>query len=179
MVYVNNIMKTIGSISQELLFNINKTHLLIVVMLCVCSGNLIKGQQKSDYFYYDSLTQKEVYVVVEKMPVYKGGDPAFQTRSRKENISAFLADFSKRFTLDESADTEPLQTKLKVQFVIDNEGHLIGARIPYKKEKDKLSAFERSGLKTINSMQDWQPGIHEGKAVNVILTTVIHIDRQY
>lgn|GEM_PF-1731721 len=174
-----NIMKITGSISQEFLFRINKTYLLIVVMLCVCSDNLIKGQQKSDFFYCDSLTQKEVYVVVEKMPLYKGSGPTFQTHNWEESVSAFLADFSKRFTLDDSSNAEPLQTRLEVQFVIDKEGHLIGARIPCKKEGDKLSAFEKSGLKTINSMQNWQPGIHEDKAVNVILRIVIHIDRQY
>lgn len=93
-------------------------------MHCVCSGNLIKGQQKSGFVKYDSLTEKKVYVIVEKIPFYKGGDPTFQTRNWEEGISAFLADFSKRFTLDDSADTKLLQTRLEAQFVIDKEGHL-------------------------------------------------------
>lgn len=156
-------MKTIGLISQELLFRINKTYLLIVLVLCICSCNLIKGQQKSDFVTYDSLSQKEVYTFVEKMPFYKGGE------------AAFISDFSRRFRPVYS-DTEPKQTILKVQYVIDKEGHLIGARIYNKKEGDKLSAFEENGLKALNLMQNWQAGIHEDKAVNVILTRVIHVD---
>lgn len=130
-------MKTIGLISQELLFIINKTYLLIVLVLCICSCNLIKGQQKNDFVKYDSLSQKEVYTFVEKMPFYKGGE------------AAFISDFSRRFRPVYS-DTEPKQTILKVQYVIDKEGHLIGARIYNKKEGDKLSAFEENGLKALN-----------------------------
>lgn len=71
--------------------------------------------------------------------------------------------------------TEAKQTILKVQYVIDKEGHLIGARIYNKKEGDKLLAFEENGLKALNLMQNWQAGIHEDKAMNVILTRVIHV----
>ncbi len=106
-----------------------------------------------------------MYVFVEKMPCYKDGDMAFMT------------DFSKYFQYDFSLHSEDnTQTKLQIQFAIDDRGNLIGARI-YNKATDKLTDFEKAGLKALNLMQNWQAGVHEGKVVNVILTKTIHIDK--
>ncbi|WP_125235471.1 hypothetical protein [Prevotella sp. OH937_COT-195] len=62
-----------------------------------------------------------------------------------------------------------------IRLVIDVKGHLIGARI-YNKTVDELTAFEKSGLKALNLMQDWQVGMHNNKLVNVLMTKIIHID---
>ena len=155
-------MKTIGLILPEYLSAINKCSLLIFMLFCLCSCHSVKGQQEN--VKYDSLTQLNVYTFVEKMPMYKGGD------------MAFIADFSRRFQHDFSEnDKEPIQTKLRVQFVIDTEGHLIDARI-YNKKAEELTDFENAGLRTLNLMQDWQSGEHNGKSVNVLITELINID---
>jgi hypothetical protein len=157
-------MMTIGTILIERLLAINKYNLLIIIMFCLYSCHSIKGQQENNSVKYDSLTQRNVYSFVEKMPIYKGGD------------MAFLNDFGKYFHYDYSLHLEgDIQTKLRFQFVIDTEGNLIGARI-YNKTADKLTAFEKTGLKALNLMQDWQSGEHNGKSVNVLLTRMIHID---
>ena len=41
---------------------------------------------------------------------------------------------------------------------------------------DELTTFEKSGLKALNLMQDWQAGMHNNKLVNVLITMTIHID---
>lgn len=156
-------MKIIGLILPERLLAINKYNLLIFIF-CFYSCHSLKGQQESSIVGYDSLTQKNVYVFVEKMPSYKGGEVVFMS----DFIKSFHYDFSKN-------KEEPIQTKLQVQFVIDTKGDLIGARI-YNKETDELTDFEKAGLKALSSMQNWQIGVHRGKAVNVILTRVINID---
>jgi hypothetical protein len=98
------------------------------------------------------------------MPNYKGGDTAFMT------------DFSIHFQYDFSKNNkEPIQTKLRVQFVIDTKGHLIGTRI-YDKKTEELTNFEKAGLNTLNLMQSWQAGEQNGKTVNVLITKIIHID---
>jgi len=151
-------MKTIGLILLERLSVINKYNLLIFAIFCLYSCHSVKGQQ------YDSLTQQNVYTFVEKMPDYKGGD------------RTFMADFNKHFQYDFSTnDKEPIQTKLRVQFVVDTKGRLIGARI-YDKKADELTDFEKAGLKALSLMQSWQAGEHNGKLVNVLITRVIHID---
>ncbi len=158
-------MKTIGLILPERLLVINKFCLLIFTTFCFYSCHSVKGQQKNDFVKYDSLTQQNVYVFVEKMPYYKGGEVAF------------ISDFNGKFQYDFSKSEEELiQTKLQVQFIIDTRGHLIGARIYNKNATDKLTSFEKAGLKALNSMQNWQKGFHKDKAVNVILTKTIHID---
>ncbi len=115
----------------------------------------------NDLAQYDSLTHRNVYTFVEKMPRYKGGQ-------------SFLNDFGKIFHLSSEAHEE-MQTKLRVQFVITKEGQLIGARICDKSEEE-YTGFEKDGLKTLNSMQNWEAGMHNNKAVDVLLTMVIHVD---
>jgi hypothetical protein len=128
----------------------------------------VKGQKENNLVKYDSLTQQKVYTFVEKMPNYKGGD------------DAFMADFGKYFQYDFSKhNKEPVQTKLQVQFVIDTEGRLTGARIYNKTAIGELTAFENAGLKALNLMQNWQSGKHNGKSVNVLMTRIIHIDLNY
>jgi len=128
-------------------------------MFCLHSCYSIKGQQEN--LQYDSLTQRNVYVFVEKMPYYNGGEVAFMT------------DFCEKFQYDFS-ESEDIHTKLRVQFVIDTAGLLIGARI-YNKTADELTTFEKAGLKALNLMQNWQAGKHNNKLVNVLITKTIHI----
>jgi len=161
-IYSNYIMMIIGINLPERLSVINKLHLLIFIMFCLCSCYSVKGQQENAK--YDTLTQQNVYAFVEKMPNYEGGD------------MAFIADFNKHFQYDFSINgKELIQTKLRVQFVVDTKGRLIGARIYYK-SADKLTDFEKAGLKALNLMQSWQAGEHNGKLVNVLITKVINID---
>lgn len=159
-------MKIIGSICRERLLVINKCNLLILIVCCLCSCHLLKGQQKNNLIKYDSLTRQQVYTFVEEMPGYKGGDMAFST------------DFNKHFQYDlAKIRQEQIQTKLRVQFVIDTKGHLVGARI-YDKKAGELTEFEKVGLKALNLMQSWQAGKHKGKLVNVLIVKIIYIDYQ-
>lgn len=114
---------------------------------------------------YDSLTEKRVYTFVEKMPQYKGGN------------RAFLNEFGRKFHY-EYKEYEDIQTKLQVQFVIDKKGRLIGARI-FGKKYEELTNFEKEALKAITSLQNWEPGKHKNKSVDVILTMTIDVDIRY
>ena len=76
-------MKTIGKIRMERLLEINKYNLLFIIMFCLFSCHSVKCEQEN--VQYDSVTQKNVYIYVERMPEYNGGKVAF------------LNDFSKNF----------------------------------------------------------------------------------
>ena len=86
-------MKTIGTIFLEHLLENNKYNLLFIIMFCLYSCHSIKYQQEN--LQYDSLTQKNVYIFVEKMPNYNGGEVAF------------MNDFSKKlqYTFSESGES--------------------------------------------------------------------------
>lgn len=108
-----------------------------------------------------SSCRSNVYTFVDKMPQYKGGE------------EAFLAEFSKNFKYD-SSEKEESQTLVQLQFVIDAKGHLTGARI-YGKRTDQYTALEKSALRTLSGMQDWEVGKLDGNPVNVIMIKSIHI----
>lgn len=110
------------------------------------------------------MTNEYAYTTVEQMPSYKGSN------------SAFMNDFISLFNYAPEQN-ENIQTTLRVQFVINTKGQLIGARI-YNKGLNMLTNFEKAGLKALGQMQDWTPGIHNNKKVNVLLTIPIHIDFQ-
>ncbi len=121
-------------------------------------------QQTNETLLFDKMTNEYVYTTVEQMPSYKGSN------------SAFMNDFISHFNYAPEQN-ENIQTTLRVQFVINTKGQLIGARI-YNKGLNKLTNFEKAGLKALEQMQDWTPGIHNNKKVNVLLTIPIHIDFQ-
>lgn len=141
---------------------LNRWVLLMVIMFSAFSCSSLKNVQDNEFMQYDSLTRKMVYTFVEKMPQYKGG-----------NI-AFIDEFGRKFHY-EFEKHEDIQTRLRVQFVIDKKGALIGARI-YNKKYEELTNFEKEGLKTITSIQNWESGKRKKENVNVMLTMVIDVD---
>lgn len=139
--------------------------LLITTILSVLSCSSLKKAQDINLIQYDSITHKNVYIFVEIMPQYKGGN------------RAFMNEFSKKFHYEDNKH-EGIQTKLRVQFVIDKKGSLTGARI-YNKKYEEITNFEKAGLKAIASMQNWESGKHKNKNVNVLITMSIDIDIQH
>ena len=155
----NDAMTTIGTIYQEFLSKNSRFCLLFVILTGLFSCKSL--EHKQEYTQYDKITRKNVYVVVEEMPKYKGGE------------GVFLKELVDHIQYVTSENNIP-QTRVQVQFVIDKKGHLIGARI-YSKESDALSDFEKAVLKALCSLNDWQAGRQDGKPVNVLLTKTINI----
>ena len=155
----NDAMTTIGTIYQEFLSKNSRFCLLFVILTGLFSCKSL--EHKQEITQYDIITRKNVYVVVEEMPKYKGGE------------GVFLKELVDHIQYVASENNIP-QTSVQVQFVIDKKGHLIGARI-YSKESDALSDFEKAVLKALCSLNDWQAGRQNGKPVNVLLTKTINI----
>ena len=156
-------MSTIGAFGQEFLSKISRFCLLFIMMTGVFSCKSLEDKQ--EYTQYDKITRKNVYIFVEEMPKYKGGEVVFL----KELVNNIQYVFS---------GNANFQTRVQVQFVIDEKGHLTGARI-YGKEPDALSDFEKAVLKALCLTNDWQAGRHNGKSVNVLLTMPINICPNY
>lgn len=136
-----------------------KINIFIVSFLFLVSCNSFK--QVSSDCSFDKITRKCVYIFVEEMPIYNNGE------------SDFVNDIIRRITLPDEAKSEVV-TRINLQFVIDEKGNLIGARI---KDKDELNSFERELLDIINSTgKRWNPGVHYGKKVPVLLTYPLNID---
>ncbi len=116
--------------------------------------------QSNEYYKeYDKVTEKTVYLYIEKMPIYKNG------------LSDFHKDIANNINYKDT-----YQTKIVLEFVIDKKGFLIGERIYNKNLKD-LTLFEISCLKSLKNLQNWKPGTINNKKVNVKMKIPIHIDQ--
>lgn len=156
-------MATIGTTGLEFLSRINRFCFLLVIIAGLFSCKSL--EYKHEGVQYDKISRKNVYIVVEDMPQYKGGE------------TLFLEDFANNIQYDFSGNGN-LQTRVQVQFVIDKKGHLNGARILGEKSGE-LSDFEKSVVKALRLTNDWQPGRHNGKPVNVLLTMTINVDPNF
>lgn len=152
-------MTAIGTTGREFLSKISMFCLLFAIISGVYSCKSL--EHKQEYTQYDKITRKNVFIVVEEMPQYKGGEGVF-LKELANNVQYVYS------------ENDNLQTRVQVQFVIDMKGQLIGARI-YGKESDAISDFEKAVLKALCQTNDWQAGRQNGKPVNVLLTKAINI----
>jgi len=129
---------------------------LLLVFTIFCCSYCSAQNERNNFVKYDSLTQLYVHPLADEMPKYK------------DKHMTFLSDFLDHFQYDPTSE-EQIQTTLKLQFVIDKKGNLIGARIR-DKTNDQYTSFEKAG---------WQPGVFNGEAVNVLISEAIHIHLQY
>ncbi len=94
---------------------------------------------------------KEVFMVVEKMPKYPGGDKALM-----EYLNTYVV-------YPKEAIEKGIQGRVYVQFVVAKDGKISNVEI--LKGVDKL--LDAEALRVIKEMPKWEPGIQKGKAVNV------------
>ncbi len=97
------------------------------------------------------LPDSDIYMVVEQMPTYPGGEDALMA-FLKENIK-----------YPEAAKESGVAGTVYVSFIIDEEGSV--KDISVKRSPDeRLSA---NAIDVIGRMPAWKPGMQDGKAVNV------------
>ncbi|GEM_PF-2214547 len=111
----------------------------------------------------DTIQGRQVLYIAETMPEFPGGESAFGN---------FLANGIKYDSEDHPT------TSATVTFVIDTFGNTVNVEIVEPLYSDKLSTFEQSIVKVINSMPDWKPAEHEGKKVPIRYKIPIHVDPQ-
>jgi hypothetical protein len=107
----------------------------------------------------DTLTRQSVYKVADKMASFPGG------------VEALYKRISKRIRL-RNADNLGDGIKVKVAFVVQQDGKVVGQRIIKNvKGTDLAEQF----LDIIDDFQ-WQPGICNGKVISTIETLPMIID---
>jgi protein TonB len=92
-----------------------------------------------------------VYIVVEEMPSYKGGDEA--------RIKFFIDNF----TYPEINENENIQGSVYITFIIDTSGKVTNICV-MRRQYTKL---ENECMRVISLMPNWNPGRQNGKNVNV------------
>ena len=98
-----------------------------------------------------------IYSVVETMPDFPGG--------QKELLS-FL---SRNIKYPTKAIENKIQGRVIVQFVVNKDGSISGAKVVRSVDPD----LDKEALRVINSMPKWKPGMQKGEPVSVKFTVPI------
>lgn len=101
--------------------------------------------------------ENTVYEVVEEMPEFPGG------------INKLLQFINDNMKYPTKAQTEGMQGKVIVQFIIDEDGYIIEPNIVRSVE----SSLDNEALRLIKMLPQWKPGTLKGKAVKVKYTVPV------
>ncbi|MCF8343163.1 MAG: energy transducer TonB [Bacteroidales bacterium] len=131
--------------------------LFIILTGCIAFGH---AQEQSDeearevvIMINDSSTSidEDVFVVVEQMPEFPGGDEA---------MYKYIAD---TISYPEKAKKLGLQGRVFVTFVVERDGSINQARIL----RGIGGGCDEEALRVVQDMPKWKPGIQRGKPVRV------------
>jgi TonB family protein len=120
---------------------------------------LIKTKAKTDYsagtgIDYSAPKEKQVFVVVEEMPEFPGGDKAL-----KDYIHSHVK-------YPEDAKNEGIQGRVFVNFVVKSDGTIGGAKVV----RGAHPLLDKEALRVVSLFPTWKPGRQRGQAVNVAYT---------
>lgn len=106
--------------------------------------------------------EAEIFVVVEIMPEFPGGETALRT---------FIA---KSVNYPPIAAENGIQGKVYVRFVIDQNGKVSNAEVARSVDP----SLDQEALRVIRSLPRWKPGMQRGKPVRVSYTVPINFQLQ-
>jgi protein TonB len=102
--------------------------------------------------------EEEVFLIVEQMPEFPGGETALRT---------YIA---KHIKYPPNAQEMGIQGKVYVTFIVDSGGNVTKATIA----RGIDSALDKEALRVINTLPKWTPGKQRGKPVSVSYTVPIN-----
>lgn len=151
---IKNIMRIIGIIQK--ICNINKIYYKLSVLIFMIF--MVLSCRSQDYgcgysVTYDSITNKNVYTLVDYMPAFLG---------KEGNIVSYIC---KNYNDPSRAG---VGASFLLRFVIDKEGYLIGAGI-VDKERRKYEPEEKQIIDIVETSPKWKPGVCKGKKVDVLV----------
>jgi TonB family protein len=106
--------------------------------------------------------KKGVFVVVEEMPQFPGGEPA---------LRKFIA---QQIRYPAEAQKVNAQGKVFVNFVVNSNGKVDRAKVVRSIDPD----LDAEAIRVVNSLPDWTPGRQRGEAVDVSYTIPISFSLQ-
>lgn len=139
-----------------LILKYNNIYISILILFLLTILSCKSKNAICDYStIYDSITNERVYEVVDRMPV-------FNAIGGSDNIGEYII---KRY--DDSTKVG-LQLSIKLRFVINKRGELVGAGI-YGKNRNEYTDVEKQIVKIAESSPNWEPGLCSDHKVNVLV----------
>jgi len=105
----------------------------------------------------------EVLTVVEVMPTFQGGD-----------VNKFRAYLASNVKYPAIAAENGIQGQVFVQFVVDKTGEIRDINII----RGVDPSLDNEVIRVVEAAPDWTPGKHQGKNVNVIISTAVNFQLQ-
>jgi TonB family protein len=103
-------------------------------------------------------SDEQVFFIVEEMPEFPGGELA---------LRKYIANTIK---YPEVAQTNGIQGKVYVTFVVSKDGAVANAKIA----RGVDPSLDREALRVVNSLPKWKAGKQRGETVNVSYTVPIN-----
>lgn len=100
----------------------------------------------------------EVYIIVEEMPVFPGGDEA---------LRSFVTN---NINYPDEARKQKLHGRVFVCFVIGKDGAVCNVRVA----RSLNSLLDAEAIRVVKAMPKWTPGKHKGQPVKVSYTLPIN-----
>lgn len=107
-----------------------------------------------------SAQSDDIYVKVDKMPEFPGGQVA---------LVKYLG---KNLKYPASAKKEKISGRVMVAFIIDKNGMVVNPKVT----KSLSSDCDREALRVVQQMPNWNPGEKDGKKVDVQFSLPIHFE---
>jgi protein TonB len=123
----------------------------LIVFVTICSYS-VTAQTSSYAIQQQAATDTAVFTIVEKMPVYPGGNDA-------------LAEYLKNnITYPKKARRGNITGTVFIQFQVAADGRVQNAKVLRGVSED----IDAEALRVVNSMPAWEPGMQKGKPVIVM-----------
>jgi protein TonB len=106
-------------------------------------------------FEEEEAGEEEVFIIVEDMPKFMGGDQ-----------NAFRAWIQQNLRYPEIAAENGISGRVFVQFAVNSKGQVVDAKVI----RGVDPALDKEALRVVNSSPKWQPGKQRGKPVKVQFT---------
>jgi len=125
-------------------------NLMLGVIILIVAG-LFQTQAQ------DNKSKEGVFLTVEEMPEYPGGEEAIKK------------DIAEAVNYPDDAKKKGIQGKVYVTFVVDEQGKVTDAKIA--RGVDPL--LDKEALRVMGQLKTWKPGKEKGEAVKVSYTVPI------
>ncbi|HEY6913842.1 MAG TPA: TonB family protein [Paludibacter sp.] len=110
----------------------------------------------------EPIDDDKVYVVIDQMPQFRGGEPAL------------LSFISHNLKYPVEAQRKGIQGTVIVRFVVSKTGHVDKVEVL----RSLYSALDAESVRVVQSLPDWIPGEQRGEKVNVYYTLPIRFKLQ-
>ncbi len=123
---------------------------------------LDESNKKASVETTDTLEKDEIFMVVEKMPEFEGGDKALRKY------------ISSNVEYPKEAKEKGIEGKVYIRFVVTDKGDVDNVTV--MRSIDPL--LDNEAVRVVKSLPKWKPGKQRGQAVNVYYTVPINFKLQ-